>query len=244
MESADSDYDVRFVYARPLEEYLQVSKRGEVITKTYDKEGRPAAAQGCFLDFCGFDIFKFARMLSKSNPTTIEWLVSDILYIGEKPGGFVDFALNCFNPVSLYHHYKSMCRQNYLKYLKSGNLVTYKKYLYAMRGLVNAKWVASRSTVPQIDFTETLNRIKQRPHIVPEPILTRLFQIIRLKKQGKEKDIIENEAKIDEYVERFLKDDSDAPENKKHATLNALNTEILKTVMKGSGTTQKTETAG
>ncbi|MEK6884988.1 MAG: nucleotidyltransferase domain-containing protein, partial [Nanoarchaeota archaeon] len=86
-------------------------------------------------------------------------LISDIEYYGKKSEAWKDFAINNFNPTALYHHYKSMCRQNYLKYLKSGSEVTYKKYLYAMRGLLNAKWVVSHKSVPKIDLTETINLI-------------------------------------------------------------------------------------
>ena len=61
-----------------------------------------------------------------------------------------------------------MCRNNYLKYLKSGDLVTYKKYLYAYRGLVNAKWVAHKRSIPPINFVDALKEMKG---ILPESIM-------------------------------------------------------------------------
>ena len=30
----------------------------------------------------GFDLMKYMGLLSKSNPTAIEWLMSDIIYVG------------------------------------------------------------------------------------------------------------------------------------------------------------------
>ncbi len=42
MDSKDSDYDVRFVFVRPLNEYIQINKPGEVIDATFDKEGTPS----------------------------------------------------------------------------------------------------------------------------------------------------------------------------------------------------------
>ena len=57
-------------------------------------------------------------MLSSSNPTTIEWLTSDIVYCGKQNELLKKFATKNFNKKSLYHHYKSMCKNNYLKYLK------------------------------------------------------------------------------------------------------------------------------
>ena len=129
IESKDSDYDVRFVFVRPLKEYIQINKPGEVISAAFDKKGNPCPVEGSFIDISGFDVFKYVKMLSSSNPTSIEWLMSDIVYYGKQNEVFKNFAIKNFNKISLYHHYKSMCRNNYLKYLKSGNLVTYKKYL-------------------------------------------------------------------------------------------------------------------
>ena len=36
MSSKDSDYDVRFVYIRPVKEYLQISTPGDVLRYFYD----------------------------------------------------------------------------------------------------------------------------------------------------------------------------------------------------------------
>ena len=226
IDSKDSDYDIRFVYTRPLEEYLKINRRKEVIDNHYDKKGDKVQAEGCYLDFVGFDIQKFARMLISSNPQVIEWLISDILYYGNKNRLFERFALTQFKPISLYYHYKSMCRNNYLKYLKSKNLVTYKKYLYAMRGLLNAKWVATHNSVPPISFIKLIHSIKG----IPYQILDVVSEIIRLKKEGKEKDIIRNIPRLDEYIESFLKDDTEAPANKRLSTSTELDKEVTKII--------------
>ncbi len=226
MDSKDSDYDVRFVFYRPLKEYLKIDTPGDVIHRAYDLEGKPHPVEGADLDFVGFDIFKYAKMLHSSNPSTIEWMQSDMLYFGEKPQEFVDCALKYFKPISLYYHYKSMGKQNYLKYLKSGNLVTYKKYLYAMRGIINAKWVSQYKTLPYIEFNETLSRINTGCTTIPLFIIDSLKRIIKLKKEQKEKDIVQNITKIDNYIESALKDDSDAPENKRLVTTLDLNKAI------------------
>jgi len=227
MASKDSDYDIRFVYTRPVEDYIQINLPKDVVLKHYDRDGYPCAAEGCFIDVCGFDIFKFMRMLSSSNPTVIEWLKSDIEYYGEKPKKLIEFAENNFNPISLYHHYKSMCRQNYLKYLKSGNLVTYKKYLYAMRGLINAKYIAHCRIIPKINL---VNTIKGLSICLPEYISKKVLEIIKLKKESREKEVVQNIVKIDNYIEKFLKDDSDCPEHKSKATLTELNKELKQIV--------------
>jgi predicted nucleotidyltransferase len=226
IDSKDSDYDVRFVFIRPLDDYLAINPKSEVIKATYDKNGRKAQEQGCTYDFVGFDILKFARMLQSSNPQVIEWLVSDKIYYGNKRG-FYDYALTQFKPIALYFHYKSMCRNNYEKYLKTRSVVTYKKYLYALRGRINAKYVVAFNKVPPIDFFMTLTLMKDH---LPKDVIDRLKNIIRYKKKGREKTGIPNIPEFDDYIEAFLKDDSDAPKNKRLGTNHVLDQEVVKII--------------
>ncbi len=228
MESEDSDYDVRFVFVRPIKEYLQIHLPADVIEAAYNAEGKQIVQEGALIDAVGFDIFKFSRMIAASNPTTIEWLVTDIIYHGKRNKAFKTFVQENLNPIALYHHYKSMCRSNYIKYLKTSDDVTYKRYLYAFRGLINAKRVAERKTVPPIKFIEAVNGMKNQ---VPEHIINKIKELIQRKAQGKEKEHIQNISAVDQYIESFLKDDNDAPKEKAHATINELNREIQKIVL-------------
>ena len=228
MDSKDSDYDVRFVFVRPLDQYIQINKLGEVINIAFDKEGNKCPVEGALIDISGFDVFKYVKMLASSNPTTIEWLMSDILYYGNQNEVFKKFAVENFNVKSLYYHYKSMCKNNYIKYLKSGDLVTYKKYLYAYRGLINAKWVVHKKTVPPIIFTGLLEEMKG---IIPVLVLNKLNEIIDLKSKGNERDIIQNIVEMDDYIEDFLKDNSEAPAEKLQVVLNDLDNELRRIVI-------------
>ncbi|MFC1696760.1 DNA polymerase beta superfamily protein [Nanoarchaeota archaeon] len=211
MESEDSDYDVRFVFVRPLKEYLKIGTPRDVITCAFDKDGVPCKVEGSFIDLSGFDVFKFVRLLSKSNPTCIEWLISDIVYHGSQNKVFKKFALEKFNPMALYYHYKSSCKNNYMKYLSSRNLVTHKKYLYAFRGLINAKWVVNKNTVPPIVFLEAVEGLGDK---IPVKIVSKLKEIIKLKSSGKEKDNVPNIVFMDDYIEAFLLEDLDFEKRK------------------------------
>jgi predicted nucleotidyltransferase len=229
MDSKDSDYDIRFVYVKPIEKYIQINKPKEVIDIAFDKDGNPCSAKGALIDISGFDIFKYVEMLSSSNSTAIEWLMSDIIYYGNQNKNLKKIVIKNFSKISLYYHYKSMCKNNYLKYIKSGNLLTYKKYLYAYRGLINARWVIHKKSIPPIIFTEAIENMK---NIIPNPILNKLNEIINLKSQGKEKDTIQNIVMMDDYIENFLEDDSEAPTKKSPSMLNDLNNELRRIVLK------------
>ena len=192
MESSNSDYDIRFVYIRDAMSYQRIGKLPDSIDST---EGEH--------DFLGFDIYKFTKLLLNSNPATIEWLNSDIVYIndGETIVLFKIFIENNFNPKALYHHYRSMCKQNYLKYLKTSALMTHKKYLYCMRGLVNAKWVQLYNMIPPIDFKKTACKLRCK---LPKDVQEKILEIIDLKKTGFEEVKVSKIHLFEKYIEEFL----------------------------------------
>lgn len=202
MASKDSDYDVRFVYVRPKKDYLRINKQADVIDTTTDN-----------IDIVGFDIYKFTKLLLSSNPSMIEWLKSDIIYIddGKTKELLKKFIEEKFNPIALYHHYRSMCKQNYLKYLKSGEMMTHKKYLYAMRGLVNAKYVLKYNLIPPISFPSTLDVGSELLEI---EVLNKLLEIIELKKTGFEKIKVSKIHLFETYIETFLKTEA-KPESRR-----------------------------
>lgn len=197
ISSKDSDYDVRFVFIQPLENYLSLNPkaREKVINRTY---------LNGLVDISGFDIFKFCSLLAISNPSIIEWLQSDILYYGKKPEGLKKIALEHFNPVALFYHYQSMCKQNYEKYLASRLGVTYKKYLYALRGLFNAKYVELTQKLPPIHFPDCLKKLEQA-QAIPQDIIEEIQVTLQKKKEGKEKEIIRNIVRYDHFIEEFLR---------------------------------------
>ncbi|MFX0064142.1 MAG: DNA polymerase beta superfamily protein [Candidatus Hermodarchaeota archaeon] len=225
LQSADSDYDVRFVFVRPLSEYIQIQKPNEVINIAFDRNFNIYKVEGSFIDISGFDIFKFVKLLSNSNPTTIEWLVSDIVYYGKQNNAFKRFAQENFSKISLYHHYKSLCRNNYLKYIKSGKNVTYKRYLYTFRGLVNARWVINKKIVPPITFIETIKGLD-----ISDQITKKIQEMIKLKSHGKEKERIEPMSQLDQYIEAFLEEDPELP-RESHPPIDELNNELRKIVL-------------
>ena len=60
--SENSDWDVRFVYARPKDDYLRLESVRDNIEWRLDDD----------LDVVGWDISKFLRLLRGSNPTAFE----------------------------------------------------------------------------------------------------------------------------------------------------------------------------
>jgi predicted nucleotidyltransferase len=68
--SADSDWDVRFIYARRADWYLSVQRRRDVLEYTLSNG----------LDMSGWDLRKALGLFAKLNPPLLEWIRSPIVY--------------------------------------------------------------------------------------------------------------------------------------------------------------------
>ncbi|WP_330182413.1 nucleotidyltransferase domain-containing protein [Nocardia sp. NBC_01503] len=71
--SPDSDYDCRFVYLRPLDDYLTPWPVRDVIET-------PLVG---LLDVSGWDLVKALRLLVHGNAVLIEWVMSPIIYTAD-----------------------------------------------------------------------------------------------------------------------------------------------------------------
>jgi predicted nucleotidyltransferase len=70
IESQDSDYDVRFIYAHAKNWYLNILPKRDVIEYPLVDE----------YDYAGWDLRKTMFLMNKSNPVLFEWLKSPIVY--------------------------------------------------------------------------------------------------------------------------------------------------------------------
>lgn len=154
--SPDSDYDVRFVYARPLERYLELEDVRDVIEWRLDD----------VLDINGWDIRKFLKLMSSSNPSTFEWLASPLVYLDTPARTRIErVGRASFSPKATLHHYLHMAQSTYRAHLQ-GDTVRTKKYFYVVRPLLAARWVLDRRTPPPLPFEE-LVEAELEPEIKP-----------------------------------------------------------------------------
>jgi len=91
--------------------------------------------------------------------------------------------------------------KNYKDFDKTEKLITYKKYLYSMRGLLNAKYVTEFDKIPPLIFTKTVEQLKNK---IPQKIYDKLYEIIKIKSSGLEKDTVLRIPELDEYLESEL----------------------------------------
>lgn len=140
--SADSDYDVRFIYAHAPEKYLSIDEFRDVLDLPVNE----------VLDINGWDIRKALRLFRTSNPPLYEWLQSPIVY--RQSAAFVSDIqqlMGCyFSPRAGLHHYFSMAR-NAFGELQSEE-VRLKKYFYCLRPLLAALWIVEKNELPPMTF--------------------------------------------------------------------------------------------
>ena len=145
--SKDSDYDVRYVYVRPMESYITITDRKDEIRGEADP----------LFDFAGWDITKTLRLLAKSNPSLGEWLNTDLLYRSDPAAHQIlkDTYNENFSPGTLYEHYRSMASGIWHREL-AGKEISGKQYLYATRALLATNWLVGQKSFPPLLFDTLL----------------------------------------------------------------------------------------
>ena len=188
--SANSDYDVRFIYVRPVEWYLSIDEKRDVI--------EPPIVDP--LDFSGWDLKKALRLLRKTNPPLLEWLGSPIIYAENQAlvGKMRQFAQACFAPSACLHHYLNMARGNFRGYLQ-GDSVRAKKYFYTLRPLLAMKWIEENRSMAPTDFNVMLEAL-----VLPAELKAAIAELLERKRAGNELDSGKRVPVISDFIQREL----------------------------------------
>ncbi|MEM9948399.1 MAG: nucleotidyltransferase domain-containing protein [Cyanobacteria bacterium P01_D01_bin.36] len=188
--SKDSDYDVRFVYARRPWDYINVYRQRDVIERPITDE----------LDISGWDLNKAFGLLRKSNPALMEWVRSPLIYKEAQPHAdrFRQLAEEAFLPLASCYHYCSMARQHQMRTAKKTQ-VSLKKYLYTLRPCLAAMWVIERGTQPPMLFSELVEAY------LPSGELRRVVdELVTIKSSATEKDSVERLPMLDTFIEESV----------------------------------------
>ncbi len=197
--SANSDWDVRFIYLHREEWYLSIDDKKDSIEIMLPND----------LDLSGWELRKALRLFRKSNPPLLEWLNSPIVY-HEEPFTIDQMraaAAGYFNPKSCLYHYLSMASGNFREYLKR-DFVRTKKYFYVLRPVLACMWIERTNTMAPTEFQKLLDAE------VPESDLRlEINKLLARKMNGEE---LSEEPKIEilnaflegkiEYYTAYLKD--------------------------------------
>ena len=190
--SADSDYDVRFIYSHPREWYLSIDleHKRDVIEVPIDGE----------LDISGWDLRKALKLFRKSNPALLEWLGSPIVYQehGSLAARLRELSSDFIYLVACRYHYMHMAQNNFRGYLK-GPEIHLKKYLYVLRPVLAVKWIDAGYGVAPTEFGKLVDAI-----IHENELRRSINDLLEAKKQGFEQSVGPRIEPISRYLESEL----------------------------------------
>jgi len=186
-DSPDSDYDVRFIYNRPINSYLSIETKPDFIEYPVVDE----------LDFGGWDIKKALSLLYYSNAAIFEWLQSPVVYIDRNTfrKNFYDLAAEYFNPKKAIHHYLGLSKKTLLAGFHDGE-IKIKAYFYILRPLLAAMWIADTCDIPPMEFRQLLVVVEDHPHVLKE-----IVQLLKKKKLAPEGERIRSIPVIQEFFD-------------------------------------------
>ncbi len=186
--SADSDYDVRFIYVRRRSDYLRLEKSRDVIERPISDD----------LDINGWDLAKALRLLHGSNPILFEWFSSPIVYTSTPfAEELKEFMIPYFSIKKGLCHYRAMAKRNYSDYLQT-DMVRLKKYFYVLRPLLASRWICEHRSVPPMLFSE-LVQTELEPEFIEE-----VTHLLDLKIGSPEVRMIPRCARLNGYIEKGL----------------------------------------
>jgi len=188
--SPDSDFDVRFIYKRPKNEYLKLNTDRDVIELPVDDTW----------DVNGWDLDKTLKLLFKSNPTLFEWINSPLCYYKTDFTDKIKPVLNeYFSVKNTVYHYLNTARNNMKIYL-SGEKIHPKKYFYALRPVLACLWVLEHQTPPPVLFSELTKTM------LPDNLLPSLDYLLDIKMNNPEKAEIAPVRDIDEFLSQHIEE--------------------------------------
>ena len=186
--SPDSDYDVRFVYVRTLQDYLRLEKTKDIIEWQLDD----------VLDINGWDLKKALQLMYNSNPSIFEWCASPIVYKGSKAFDELKEIRRAYysRKKSLYHYWH-MANNNYQAYLQ-GTEVKIKKYFYVIRPLLAAKWIIDTKTQPPMLFSELMAAE------LPVELMSTVKKLLEMKQNMPEMGLAPKIKVLDDFIDTEL----------------------------------------
>lgn len=189
--SPDSDYDVRFIYVRPMEYYLGLEEKKDFIDWELDET----------LDINGWDLSKALQHFHKSNATLYEWSNSPIVYLTTPEWDKIkQVTFDYFSCKAAMYHYYGTANKNYHAYLLE-DMVKYKKYFYVLRPILACKWIEKKSCPPPVLFKELVQEVLEEEM---RPVVDRLLEAkVKMVEAEKGQRIEELNQYISEHLKEF-----------------------------------------
>lgn len=192
--STDSDYDVRFIYARPVDWHLRVVPGRDVIERPVSDE----------LDLSGWDLRKTLGLILGSNAVALEWLQSPITYV-EVPGfrdALTGFAQAALRRKPVQWHYRRLAERQMERPNNPDGSLRLKRYFYLIRPVLALRWLRLNPglATPPMDMA-TLMAECDLPATLQQTILDLIDRKKTLTERG---NILATPAETDDMIKAEL----------------------------------------
>jgi predicted nucleotidyltransferase len=190
--SPDSDYDVRFVYARPVDWYLGILPERDVIELPISGD----------LDINGWDIQKALGLLIKPNPVLLEWLSSPIRYSwdDEVCAKLIAFSRKTAHAPACLYHYRHLGDSQWAKHVGDKTEVNLKKYFYVLRPALAIRWIRLHpETAPPMNLQALVEGLE-----IDETTEEEIARLLDMKSRAKEIGLGPRITGIDQLIAEEL----------------------------------------
>ncbi|MGH1337622.1 MAG: nucleotidyltransferase domain-containing protein [Aureispira sp.] len=191
--SPNSDWDVRFIYVHPRDWYLSIQEKKDMIDLGVDAEE---------LDFTGWELRKFLRLMAGSNASPYEWLQSPMIYqeVGNFRNELQALFPSYFKARSTAFHYLGLAKSSLKKGLVGAEM-DIKKYFYILRPLLAARWILTYKTAPPMEFAPLLAELQEETDLYQS-----IMELTAAKMKANEGDKITPIPLIQDFVHQELED--------------------------------------
>lgn len=198
--SADSDYDVRYIYLASLRDYLSIWGRRDVIEQ-------PIADS---LDITGWDLRKTLQLAIRSNAVLLEWLSSPLRYRDEPSltGPLREIVAAAAHLPAVEYHYDRITRR-VLGEILDTETPRLKSYFYALRPAFALRWLRRHGAPPPMNLCSLLSSVD-----VPEHVSRAVGELLAQKADAREDDTTARVPILDAYLRDTLSREVSRPVEK------------------------------
>jgi predicted nucleotidyltransferase len=166
LQSPDSDYDVRCIYAHPPHWYFSIEDRQETIETVFPDD----------IDISGYELRKALRLFSTCNVPINEQILNPVCYGGEPE--FLE-RIRALIPVYFNKnwalvHYTTVASQAMSQI--QGLSIGLHRVFYVIRPLLASEWIGKHHSMPPTEFQKLLEA-----DLLPLPLLNEITEIMQRK---------------------------------------------------------------
>lgn len=195
--SLNSDYDVRFIYARSQRDYLSVQEYRDVI----DPKIINNTLLGVPLDISGWDIRKVLQLALKSNSVLFEWLQSPICYVinQEIAHEIMQFAMSVADLKRIKYHYFKLAMSSWRQIEENAQEVILKHYFYALRPALSLRWATMLTQIPPMALSFLMDKTIEEPALV-----SAITRLVAFKATSREETRVAHNFVLDSFIKEVL----------------------------------------